>query len=139
MTHYPTVLTIDRLRLSVRLGAEAGEREKPQPVEVEVRLYFPQHPPGAEADESTDFICYDAICNAMMERVKGQEFRLIEYLTMALHETVRTELERELDKPQAVRVWIRLCKCNPPVPYLLGGAAMTYSDLPADATIVGAR
>lgn len=140
MPHYSTVLTIDRLRLAVHLGAGAGEREQLQPVELEIRLYFPYLAPGSEDDSTNGFVCYDVICSALMDHIAPREYRLIEYLTMDLYRVVRAQLDNQLGRQEAgsVKVWISLCKCSLPVPYMLGGARFAYSDLPAGSTVVEA-
>lgn len=140
MSHYPSILTINRLRLSVNLGAGVAEREKPQPLEVDLRFYFPD-PPACTADDSRDdFICYDQICQAILDFTGKDEFRLIEYLGTQIHAVVRKDLLRQAGaQAEAIKVWVKLHKCVPPVPYMLGGAEYIYSDLPPEALRIEAR
>lgn len=127
--HYAAALGIHRLRLSVKLGLEEGERLKAQPVEIDVRFYFPKLPAACKTDEG-DFLCYDDICAAITECVTRREFKLIEYLALEIFNLVRGQV-----KDDTVKIGIRLLKCVPPVPNMLGGASFTYSDLPPGANI----
>jgi FolB domain-containing protein len=137
---YHSILTINTLRLSVRLGIDAPEREKPQPVEVDVRFYFDQSPECALDDTAQNFICYDQICSTILNYATQGEFRFLEYLTMQLHAVIRHDLKRQVGNgSENVKVWIRLLKCVPPVPYMIGGAEYVYSDLDAAAPRVEAR
>ncbi|GEM_PF-710420 len=135
MSYYQSILTINRLRLSVNLGAGEAERAKPQPLEVDIRLYFSKAPACTQDDSRNDFICYDQICTAIVEYTAKSEFRLIEYLATQLHALVRQDLNRQVGQAESesVKIWLRLHKCIPPVPYMLGGAEYIISDLPADA------
>ncbi len=60
MAHYPHIFSINRLHLAVHLGYYDAERKKPQPVEVTLRLYFPEAPACAR-DDFAKFIDADSI------------------------------------------------------------------------------
>lgn len=140
MTHYVSALSIQRLRLGVRLGVSEQERLQPQAVEMDARFYFEELPDCAVDDETESFICYDVICNQLLDYVAGKEFRFVEYLALDLHRVIRSHLDEQLgdEKSHSVKLWIRLLKCNPHVPAMLGGAAFSYSDLPPDAVLLNA-
>ena len=124
-------LAINTLRLSVHLGVSAEERAQPQPVETDIHFHFEKLPDCSTDDEAADFICYDEVCQAVVDYVDGTEFRMLEYLTMQLHRVVRDHLAAKLGKDaEKISLWVRARKCTPPVPYLLGGAEFTYSDHP---------
>lgn len=133
--YYSSCLSINRLRLSVKIGHQPGERIKAQPLEVEIRFYFPTLP-AACFDDDGDFICYDEVCQAVQNLTKEKEFRLIEYLAMELHKTIRRNITKQgITRSDAIKIWLRLHKCVPPVPYMLDGASFTYTDLPQHAVL----
>lgn len=132
---FQACLGVHRLRLSVALGYGRGERSKPQPVEVELRIFFKDLPKSCE-DEGEPFLCYDSLSTALQDLVSGREFRLIEYMGNELFKTVRANIVKQMGDEAAKRihVWLKLHKCVPPVPYMLGGASMVLSDLPGGLT-----
>jgi dihydroneopterin aldolase len=134
--HYNSCLSINRLRLSVHLGVGEGERSKPQPIEITARLYFPELPNACHNDNAV-FICYDMICSALLEYAENKEFKLIEYLTLRLTEVIKASLQAQIgEKANHAKLWIKLHKCIPPVPYMLDGASFIYSDLPESISAV---
>lgn len=137
MTEYPATLAIHQLRLSVHLGVGKAEREKPQPVDLNAHFYFQSLPQCALDDEAEQFICYDTISQALSAYVQGKEFRFIEYLCMDLHRVIRHHLDEQLTESfsRFVGLSVQIHKCAAPVPFMLGGASFTFSDLPADAAL----
>ena len=138
MVDYIAALSINNLRLSVRLGVGEGERERPQAVELNARFYFEELSECAINDESQKFICYDSICNRLLNYVDGKEFRFLEYLTMDLHRVIHDNLEEQLGEQRTskLRIWLQIRKLAAPVPYMTGGAEFTYSDIPSTSNLV---
>lgn len=136
MSHYHAALIINGLRLQVLLGVHEQEQLVPQPVEVDLRFYFEQAPACSGDDASDHYICYDELCMTLVNYVKDQRFRLIEYLAHDLHRVIREYLESHSES-RNTRVWIAVLKCEPPVSFDIKGTRYVYSDLPADATVVG--
>lgn len=133
MAHYPHIFSINRLHLAVHLGYYDAERKKPQPVEVTLRLYFPEAPPCAR-DDYAKFIDYDKLAGAIHGLAEAREFRLIEYMTMEVYDVVRRYVNEHAS--EEVKLWLRLTKLATPVPHLTGGASFTTSDLPAGWTAI---
>lgn len=139
MTNYLAALSINTLRLQVRLGVGEPERQNPQPVELGVRFYFTSLPSCTQNDLSSDFICYDKICSSLIRYIEQREFHLIEYLCLDIHREIRGYLEAQLgEHAQDVKLWIRVHKCEAPVAQMIGGASFVYSDLPLGAQVVAA-
>ncbi len=130
-SRFSTALTINRLRLGVNLGEGAAEREKAQPVEVDIKLFFPEQP-AACADDGQEFLCYDKLCTEIISYVETREFRLIEFLTMEIYALTKKHIANVMPGVNAndTCVWLRIHKCVPPVPAILGGTSFTYTDLP---------
>lgn len=126
MHHYPCHLDLHRLHLAARLGCEAAERVTPQTVEVDVRFYFTDLPDCAYTD-GDDFICYDAIAGVIQGVVAAKEYRLIEHLGYSIYNALRAAQRED------VKIWLRVHKVQIPVPFVLGGASFTYTDLPDGA------
>ncbi|MBN8543024.1 MAG: dihydroneopterin aldolase [Alphaproteobacteria bacterium] len=135
MTYYPHVLSVNRLELVARLGVTSTERLSPQKIEVSCRFYYPQTPDCAR-DDTSRFIDYEITTRVLRELVDSQEFRLIEYMAMQCYDALRRVVD-ELSGPD-VKIWVQMHKISAPIANLHGGAAFTYSDLPADARIVAA-
>lgn len=136
MAHYPYCFTVGRLQLAVHMGWEAPERRKPQPVDVDIRLYFPKAP-ACTLDDNGSFIDYDGLCNGIHKLVETREFRLIEFMATYLLGHIRSYVDATGNHD--VKIWLCLTKASPPVPHLMGGAGFVTSDLPADATFIHVR
>lgn len=116
------VLSLEGVRLEVRLGAGEEERARPQPVELDVEIHFDRPPGACRTDRIEDTICYAQLVEAARELVVGHEFRSIERLGAALHERLRQELS------EGARLWIEVTKLAPPIEGLRGGARFVLGD-----------
>lgn len=134
-TSFQACLGVHRLRLPVALGYGRGERSKPQPVEIEMRIFFKELPKSC-VDEGEPFLCYDKLSSALQDTVAHREFRLIEYMANELFAEVRKNIVNQMGEEESkkMHVWLRLHKCIPPVPFMLGGASVVLSDLPGGIT-----
>jgi dihydroneopterin aldolase len=130
MAHYAHILTLKRLGVSAHLGFYDEERGVRQPVEISLRLYFPE-PPACVEDDHADFLHYGELAEAITRWAEAGDFRLIEFMGMAAFRFVRAYLDERGHKD--VKLWAELTKCKPPV-NLLGGSSYLHSDLPPDAT-----
>ena len=129
--HFAHILSINRLRLMVHLGFYEAERVKLQPVEISLRIYFPETPACA-LDDHAKFLDYGALCAAVEQWATSQKFRLVEYMGMQCFNMVRQYVDAH-DCSQ-VRLWLQLTKCEAPVPNLQGGTSFIHSDLPVGST-----
>lgn len=137
MTHYPAILQLNRLRLSVHLGASESERAQPQAVEVDIHFFLPELPDGATDDHSEHYICYGTLSEALIGMVEGRSFRLVEYLAHQLYTKTREYLVTQYGASYAdsIHIRVQLHKLMPPVPALLGGASFVYSDVPKTESV----
>ncbi len=131
MTHYAHILTIDQLEIMTHLGFYDEERNVRQKTALSLRLYFPEAPPCARDDYAT-FMDYGALCNAIHAHASAGEYRLLEFMGMTLFDFTRSYLDQH--HGEKMRIWMKLTKCNPPVPHLVQGASFIHSDIPAGAT-----
>ena len=131
MTHYGQIFTINRLQLAVHLGYYDDERGEKQPIEVDMRLYFPAPPDCARTDKAP-FIDYAILVEAVKACAASRQFALIEYLATELF-SVSSKILAERCGPD-IRLWLRLTKTKAPIEGLAGGASYVLSDLPAGAT-----
>lgn len=131
--HYGHLLTINRLRLHVHLGFYEEERGKLQPIEINIRMYFPEAPPCA-LDDHGKFLDYGAMCAAITQWATAGEYRLLEFMGLETFKFVRAYMN---DKNYGnAKLWLELIKCEPPVPGLQAGTSFIHSDLGAGATTV---
>lgn len=119
-----SVLCLNGLEYEVRLGVTAQERAVPQPIRVDIRLYYQDTPPACRDDHSTEFSCYHTIADRLHGFLCGYEGKLLEYLGQELFREVR---EAVTDDAQ---VWLRVTKVRTPVEHLTGGVSFVLSDLP---------
>jgi FolB domain-containing protein len=125
---YSQYLSVNRVRVPVRLGLTPEERAAAQPVEMDLRFYMPDIPAYARKDEG-DFICYGKITQRIVQVCSAGEFRLIEYLAMEVYRMLRAQVHED------VKIWLRALKCQVPVAQVLNGASYTYTDLPPNAWV----
>lgn len=95
------------LRVLGICGALPEERERPQPLEVDVDLHADLTQAGA-SDELTDTIDYAAVCDTAERVLSEERFTLLERLAERLAELLLTD-ERVVSVTVAVR------KLRPPV------------------------
>lgn len=133
MTHYAHILTLEQLEILTHLGFYDEERGKRQRVAISLRIYFPKAPACAQ-DDYAKFMDYGALANHLIAWVTQGEFRLIEYMGMQAFQCVRAYLDTH--HCADARLWLKLTKCDAPVPNLNGGASFIHSDLPAGATTI---
>lgn len=128
---YASILTVNRLRLMVHLGFYERERSVPQPIEISMRLYFPETPACAK-DDHAKFLDYASLSASISEWATSQQFRLVEYMGMQAFNHVRAYLDAH--HYENVKLWLQLVKCEAPVPNLQGGTSFIHSDVPIAAT-----
>ena len=115
-------LSLHRLRLWVRLGCGAEERQVPQVVSFDVEIRFPSLPAGCETDALDQTVCYAKLSQKIKEVCDRQEYQLIEKLGWDVYREIRNTL------PQEMGLWVQARKENPPVENLEGGASFTVGD-----------
>ena len=117
----PCRLEILGFRTQVHLGVPEAERQTPQEVEFDVRLYWAEAPAGTHTDQLQDTLCYGDICAALDATAQSRPFALIEALGCAAYEAIR-----KLSAGPALEVTVK--KLNPPIARLHGGAHFVYGD-----------
>jgi FolB domain-containing protein len=122
---YPFSLAIDTLAVPVHLGVTAEEQEQAQTVYVDLRLYYPTIP-DAKYTDSVQYLCYDGLCQSLLEAARRQPVALIEFLLGELYRTARAQV------PAEVKIHMALHKPLPQalVGYTVKGATVEYTDLP---------
>lgn len=126
---YPFCLKIDALEIPVHLGVTAEERLEAQVVKAWIQIFYPELPNGAKKD-AANYMCYDTLCQRLLQRAGVQHFHLVEYLTRELYEVVRAQA------PKDVRIRVEVKKPLPVslVGYKVEGASVVYTDLPGGVT-----
>lgn len=113
-------LSLNDLRLKVRLGCGAEERAAVQEVSFDLSIRFPRLPEGSRSDELEGTICYGALSEKLRALCESREFKLIEHLGW--------EAYRLLGPGPDHGLWLRVTKLKPPVPDLLGGASFELGE-----------
>lgn len=118
-------LSLQNLRLFVRLGCEVWERSAPQEVLVSIELRFAAPPAGVLSDELTDTVCYADIAQSVLEHCQNREYKLVEKMGLDIYHLVK---EKAGKKDQ---VAISVHKVQPPIPRLSGGSIYRCGDFSA--------
>ncbi len=102
-------------------GALPEERDRPQPLEVDLDVVADQARAGA-TDDLADTIDYGALCAAVHAVVTTERFTLLERLAARIAEAV-------LADPRVELVTVAVRKLRPPVPQVLAtsGVRITRS------------
>jgi FolB domain-containing protein len=121
---YPFCLSINKLTLPVHVGITAEEREKPQMLLVDVKLYYPTTP-DASRNDAADYHCYDSLCKHLLARAQARPVELIEFLVGELYRCLREHI------PDEVKIHVAVHKPLPSslVGYEVQGATAEYTDL----------
>ena len=107
------VIELRGLRLIGICGALPEERQRAQPLEVDLDVYADLVPSGT-TDDLADTVDYGAVCDAAAAEVSNGTPQLLEHLAEDLAAAVLA-VDRRID---AVTVWVR--KLRPPVAHSLG-------------------
>lgn len=105
---------LNHLLFAVHLGVDAKEREKPQPVRIDLCIHYEKLPKGCYSDNHQEVQCYDQLAQLLKNAVEQQDFCLLEHLT---HHCFQM-LTDNIDDPFSIRV----TKLQPPIDYLQEGA-----------------
>lgn len=117
-----SALTLNGLRLKVRLGCQEEERQVPQYVRFDVRLRFASMPGGCLSDKLEETFCYAEISDRIREVCAQREYHLIEKLAWEAFSTLKERL------PQSTKLWLRTTKEKPPIEDLEDGASFCLGD-----------
>lgn len=117
-----TQLSLQQLRILVRLGCSAEERLVPQYVSFDVQIRFYTPPEGCFTDALEQTVCYAELSQTIKSVCERQEYQLIEKLGWDVYTAVRNFL------PQPCLLRVSANKEHPPVAHLEGGATFTVSD-----------
>lgn len=126
---YASILALHQIKTKVRLGVGQEERRQTQDVLIDVRLYLPA-PPASAHNDNADYICYHALSEKIVALCAQGEYRLIEYLTHAIYESLRAHVGSD------IKIAVKLTKPHiAALPYVEGGASYSFCDLPPFAWV----
>lgn len=114
-------LQIKALELHVNLGWPEEERQKKQPVWLDIDIQFSTPPKACQSDELSDSFCYDELCQKIHAFVETKHFHLVEYLAAEIYNHLKPNL------PTKSGLTIRLLK-HPKVVGLTEGVCFVYGD-----------
>jgi len=117
-----SALTLNGLRLKVRLGCGEEERRVPQYVRFDIRVRFESIPSGCLTDALNETVCYAEISDTLRQVCARREFLLIEKLGWDAFSSLKERL------PRGTQLWIRTTKEKPPIADLQDGASFCLGD-----------
>ena len=118
-------IVIQDLKLSARLGISEQERRKPQKIFCSIVIEFPSPPKAQITDKAQDSVCYEKICKALQNQVKGKKFHLLEKMSCDLLSFLQTEHPK-------LRISLALRKQNAPVKKFCKAVHYTLGPDPKD-------
>jgi dihydroneopterin aldolase len=83
------ILNIQKIKLEVKIGAIAEERQWPQLLLVDVIINFDELPKLAYTDDIADGLCYAKIVGMVRKFSVSREFNLIEHFAHMLAEELQ--------------------------------------------------
>lgn len=114
-------LFVPGLRLWASLGCSREEQANPQPVDIDIRIRFPQEPAGCRSDRLQDVVCYQTLTEWIVESMKNRSFHLIEFLAAHIFKVMAME-----PNLSGAVVEIAVAKPNHPVPHVQKGIVFKY-------------
>lgn len=102
-------LKVEGLTLELCIGCTEEEQKQPQPIEIELVLFFARPPLGAVSDELKDIVCYHECIQTVRKTAMKKRFHLIEHLAYEIHTTLAKEL------PMNLTLMVTVRKKAPPV------------------------
>lgn len=112
-----SAITLNGLRLLVRLGCKEEERHIPQYVRFDVKVRFSELPQGCSSDQLEETVCYALLSQKVHEVCDRAEYALIEKLGWEVFRSLKEIL------PPSCQLWIRVLKEKPPIPEPLNNGA----------------
>lgn len=119
-----SLLSLNGLKIPVRIGYGEEERKNPQTIRFDVRVRFSTLPKGCTSDDLQDTLCYDEIAQKIRRVSTRQEYRLIERLAWDCYLLLRETM------PADSSLGIRVTKEIPPIEGLTEGASFCVGDGP---------
>lgn len=102
-----------------RHGIAPGERDRPQPFEIDLKLYVDLSA-AAKSDNIADTIDYGPLCEQVVAVVENESFDLIEILAERITQVAKADERVE-------KVTVSLRKLRPPVATQLDSAGVTIT------------
>ena len=105
-------LVIERLEFEGFVGIEERERSTPQPLAIDLELFF-DFSRASSTDDLKDTVDYAAVAKTIVATAKGEQFALIETLGQRLADTILAEYP-----VSEMSLWVR--KLRPPIHHTVG-------------------
>jgi dihydroneopterin aldolase len=117
-----SAVSIQGLRLKVRLGCGEAERQVPQYVSFDAEVRFKELPHGCITDRLDETVCYAAMSERIRELCELNEYHLIEKLGWDAYSAIKEIL------PEDTELKVKTTKEKPPVADLQGGSTFVLGD-----------
>lgn len=112
-------IEIRGLRALGKHGLAPGEKDQPQPFEIDLNLYLDLSR-AAETDDIQQTVDYGPLCSRIVDLVGSESFDLIEILAERIAAIAKTD-------ERVDRVTVSLRKLRPPVAEHLASAGVTIT------------
>lgn len=120
---FSSVISLNKLRISAKLGVTKEERNKPQDIDVSFRFHLQGIPKACETDNIEDTVCYHKISDLITEICSKKEFKLLEYLCYLVYKEVRKKVAQD------IKIWVLVEKLTPEIEGLVGSSSFEFSDI----------
>lgn len=112
-----SMLLLNKMLLSVKIGVEDYERIAPKEIELYIRFYING---PIDEDDISKTICYGKVLHLIESHFQNQEFKLIEFLCYKIHQLLKSTYGEDLT------IEVRIIKNKPFDNNKLKSAEFTY-------------
>jgi len=116
-----TTISVNKIILMVVCGASPQERQVPQKIQLDYKIFFNEIPQACITDELKDTICYDELTQTLVATATKKDYKLLEHLAYELFQEL---LQTTKNKAE---IWLKVTKLNPPIAYQNNGVSFEIS------------
>ncbi len=120
---FSSVISLNDLRVYINLGVGEDERKNVQEVNISFQFLSKEQPRGCITDDINDTVCYHKISETIKNYCGNKEFKLLEFLCNGLYNEIKKIT------PPAMKIWVKVEKCKPPIDNLIGATSFEYTDI----------
>ena len=116
-----SALRVKSFQVSVFIGINPGEQDRPQTILLDMHIQFAEPPQACVSDQIQDTYCYDQLLTIIRNHLRDKKFQLIEHFTFFLYRLLKDYF------PAHTKVMLGVTK-QPPITGLQGGVTFEYGD-----------
>lgn len=100
-------LHLDTLEVQVHLGVPPAEMAILQTISIELKITFTKPPAACISDNIQDTVCYDDLCQKIIQFCQSRSFHLLEHLGHNLYHHLLADIKKYGN------LWLKISKTSP--------------------------